>query len=92
MTSTSNDPWIIPSPDQVDSFSDAMSLSPLEQAYQEVILALVATCESHTTHGMHIDMYSKYPCLGSWDSLDPLNDIFPTDRIIVEVMSLNKTP
>lgn len=41
---------------------------------------------------MHLDTYSKSPRLGSWDSSDPLNEIFPTDESIFEVMSLDETP
>lgn len=41
---------------------------------------------------MNIDTYVPYPCLGSWDSLDPLNETFTTDKSIIEVMSLNETP
>jgi len=92
MISTSSDPWIILTPDQVDSFSDAMLLSPLEQAYQQVVLASTIVSKSHTTLSMHLDMYSQSPWLGSWDSLDPLNKIFPTNESIFEVMYIDETP
>lgn len=29
-------PWIIPTLDEIDSFGDSMTLSPLEQGYQEL--------------------------------------------------------
>lgn len=41
---------------------------------------------------MHLDTYSQSPWFGSWDSADPLNEIFPTDKSITEVMSLEETP
>jgi len=53
--STSKDPSIIPTLDQIDSFGDVMLLSPLEQAYQEVVLDLATTSESHIILSMHLD-------------------------------------
>lgn len=41
---------------------------------------------------MHLDMYLQSPWLGSWDSPDPLNEIFPADESTIEVMPLEKTP
>ena len=41
---------------------------------------------------MHVDTYSQSPWLGSWDLPDPLNEIFPTNESIFEVMSLDETP
>lgn len=69
-----------------------MPPSPLEQAYQEVILASMTTYKSHTNLSMHLNTYSQSPWLGSWDSLDPLIEIFPNDENIVEVMYLDQTP
>lgn len=92
MISTIYDPWIVPSPDQVDSLGDVMPLIPIEQAYQVVDLASAATSKSHTTLSMHLDVYSHSPWLGSWDSLDPLNETFCTDESITKVMSLEEMP
>ncbi len=63
------DPWIVPSLDQFDYFSDVMLLSPVEQAYQFFILSSMAAFEIHTTLSMRLDVYSQSPWLGSWDSL-----------------------
>ena len=41
---------------------------------------------------MHIDAYLQSSWLGSWDSPDPLNETFPTDESITEVMSLKENP
>lgn len=76
-------PMIIPSLDHVDSFGDAMSLSPLEEAYHEIVLASTTTSESHHVLNMYMDTYSQSHWICSWDSLDPLNEIFPTDESIV---------
>lgn len=67
-----------------------MPLRPLEQAYQQVILALAATYENHTTFNMKIDTYLQSPWLGYWDSPNPLNEILPTDKSIVEVVVVNE--
>jgi len=49
----------------------------------------MATSESHI---MNLDTSVPSPWLGSWDCPDPLNETFPTDESIVEVMSLDETP
>lgn len=79
MISDSIDPCIIPINDQIDSFGDAMPLSPLEINYQEIVLASMAALESHTVFSMNLDTYVPSPWLGSWDSPDPLNETFPID-------------
>lgn len=92
MISVSTDSWIIPTLDQIDLFGDSMPLSPLEQKYQEIVLASMTTLENHNVFSMNLDTYVPSPWLGSQDSLDPLNETFPTDESIVEVMSLDETP
>ena len=69
-----------------------MPLSPLEKNYQEIVLASMATSESHIVFSMKLDTYVPSHWLGSWDSMDHLNDTFPTDESIFEVMSLEKIP
>lgn len=92
MISTSHNPRIIPHPYQADSLGDIMPLSQGEQAYQAIFLASMVTYESHVTLIMHLDMYSQSLWLGSWHFLDPLNETFPTDKSITEVMSLEEIP
>jgi len=48
--------------------------------------------ESHVVFSMSLDTYVPSLWLGSWDSIDPLNKIFPTNESIIEVMSLDETP
>lgn len=57
MISTSYDPWVIPHPDQVDSFSDVIPLNPTEQAYQAIFFASAVTYETHDNLSMHLDAY-----------------------------------
>lgn len=92
MIFVSTDPWIIPTPGQIDSFGDSMPLSPTEQAYQEVILASTDALEIHVVFNVNMDTYLPSPWFGSWDSSDPLNETFPIDENIVEVISLDETP
>lgn len=40
MVSNRHNPWVIPHPDQIDNFGDVMLVSPVEQAYQAIILIL----------------------------------------------------
>lgn len=55
-------------------------------------LASMATSESHTIFSMNLETYMPSPWLGSWDSPNPLNETFPIDKSIVEVMSLDEIP
>lgn len=87
MISTCHDPWVIPHPDQIDSFCDVMSLRPLEKAYQ-VVLSFVETFEIHDHFSMGLNAYSHYPWLGSWDSPDHLNETFQTHESIIQFISL----
>ena len=92
MISTSSDLWIIPSPKQVDSFGDVMSLSPIEIDYCEFISALAPLPSNHTHLSVSLEMYSQSPWLDTLDSLDPLNELFPTDEGIVETMYVKDPP
>lgn len=85
--SISIDPWILPTPDQIDSFGDSIPLIPLEKNYQEIVLASMATSESHIVFSMNLETYVPSPWLGSWDSPNPLNETFPTNESINEVIS-----
>ena len=42
MISSSGDPWVIPSPNQIDNLGNTMMLGPIKQAYQAVLLASTA--------------------------------------------------
>jgi len=46
MILSSNDPWIIPSPDKIDNFGDNMPLKPIEQAYQAILMGSVVASET----------------------------------------------
>lgn len=88
MISNSTNPWIIHTKDQIDSFGDAMPLCPLEINYQDIVLASMATSESHIVFSINLDTYVPSPWLGSLDSLEPLIKTLPIDESIVEVVSL----
>lgn len=92
MISLPTDPWIIPTPDQIDSFGDSMLLSPLEHAYKGIVFSSTDGSKSHAIFSMNLNTYVKSPWLGSFGSLDPLNKTFPTDESIVGVMFLDETP
>lgn len=92
MILVSIDRYIIPTLDQIDSFGDSMPLSPLEQDHQEIVLASMASLESHEAFSMNLDTYVPSPWFGSWDYSDPLSEIYPLNESIIEVMSMDETP
>ena len=68
-----------------------MPPSPAEQMYQSIIMASEATSGTKNHLVSSLDTYAQSPWFGSWESDDPLNDTFPTDKSIVEVMYLEET-
>ena len=72
MITRSDDPWIIPSPEQVTSFGESMPLTPVEINYCEIVAASDPPPPEHALSSMDLDIYSKSPWLGDADSLDPL--------------------
>ena len=88
MISWYDNPWINPSPEQVDSFGDSMPLSLIEIDYFELLVALNPPLSDHAPLSMSLDAYSQSPWLGDSDSSDPLQEIFPSNEAIVETMSL----
>ena len=61
MISWSYDPWIIPLPEQVDSFGDSMSLSPIEINYCELTTASDSPPPEAAPLSMSLDVYSQSP-------------------------------
>lgn len=91
MISSNNDPWIIPSPDQINNFDDTMTLSLVEQAYQLDIVASTVASETHDQLRFILNLYLQTPWLCSYDYEDALNEMFLTYESIAEVMSLEET-
>ena len=87
-----SDPWVIPPRDQVDAFDDGMPLSPTEINYVEIVSASTSISTNHTTLGTYLDTYYQSPWLGSSDSSNPLIENFPTNKSIMEIMSLEEAP
>ena len=58
MISQSNDPWIVPLPEQVDSFMDSMPLSPIEINYCELVVALDSPPSEYAPLSTSLDVYS----------------------------------
>ena len=90
MISVKSDPWVIPSPNLVDTWGDFMPLSPAEINYVEIILASASVPTIHIASSTSLDTYFQSPWLGSSDSPDPLTDTFPSDER--EIMSLEEAP
>ena len=61
MISHSDDPWIIPLPEQVDSFGDFMPLTPIEINYCELLAASNSPPSEDAPSSMSLDIYSQSP-------------------------------
>ena len=85
MISTSSDgsidPWIIPTPSDIDSYGDQMPLSPVELAYQAIQTASEPSTDMVSTTGTTLSPITVL-------SKDLLNEVWPTDEAIREIMSL----
>ena len=67
MVSRSNDPWIIPSPEQVTSFGEQMPLTPDEINYCEIISTSDPPPADNAPSSMALDVYSQSPWLDDAD-------------------------
>ena len=72
MVSRSDDPWIIPSPEQVTDFGESMPLTPVEINYCEIVTTSDPPPPQHAPSSMALDIYSQSPWLNEADSPDPL--------------------
>jgi len=90
--SVKSNPWVIPPPDQVDSWGDVMPLRPTKINYVDIVSASASVSTDHTNLSTSLDAYSQSPCLSSSYSSDPLIDTFPTNESIMEIMSLDEAP
>ena len=92
MISRSDDPWLIPTLEQVLEFGESMPLTLVEINYCEIVTASDPPPPQHAPSSMALDIYSQSPWLSEADSPDPLKEIFPSDEAIVEKMSLEELP
>jgi len=92
MISIKSDPWVIPSPDLVDTWGEVMPLSPVEINYVEIFLASSSASSDSSVSKTSLDMYSQSPWLGTLEYLDPLVETFLVGEGIMEVMSLEEPP
>lgn len=84
------DPWILPSPTEVEQYGNAMPLSPDEETYS----AIHSESVSHIcppTEG-ELDQYSfpEWADIPSFSSHDFLNDILLSDEAIIETLALSE--
>jgi len=89
MISINLDPWVVPPVDQVDSWGEP--LSPVELNYVEIISASVSSSDSAPL-SRSLDTYVQSPWLGNPIPLDPLQEIFLSDEVILDTMSLEDPP
>lgn len=79
-----NDPWIVPDETSIHSFSDRMSLSPIELDYE----AIYSACAMHTFS--LINWFDRSLDDGTY--FDPFSHVFSTDESIMEIMMLDDAP
>ena len=86
------DPWILPSPTEVEQYGDTMPLSPAEKTYSKIQSESV----SHICPPMvdELDPYSfpEWAAIPSSSSHDFLNDVLLSDEAIIEAMALSERP
>ena len=88
MISRSDDPWIVPSPEQVASFGESMPLTLVEINYYEIVAVSDPPPADNAPLSMALDVYSQSPWLDDVDSPNPLKEVFSSDKAIMETMSL----
>jgi hypothetical protein len=86
------DPWILPSPTEVEQYGDTMPLSQAEKTYS----AIQSESVSHICPPMEdeLDMYSlpEWAAIPFSSSHDFLNDVLLSDEVIIEAMTLSERP
>jgi len=69
-----------------------MPLIPVELNYEAIESTFASTSDAYDRMSSILDKYSHSIWITSLTSLDPFNNIFPSDEGIMEVMSLEETP
>jgi hypothetical protein len=84
------DPWIVPSPIELDVLSETMPLSSVEASY---ISIQSASPSSDDQHLLALNTYSMPSWLNSlMSSFDYISQIFPSDESIAEMLSIDDIP
>lgn len=97
MISVKSDPWVIPSPDLVDTWGKVMLLSPTEINYVEIISASPSVSSDHPISRTSLNEYSHSPwfssspavmstCLEKFSSPMPIEMLVSSD--IVKIFQL----
>ena len=84
------DPWILPSPTEVEQYGDTMPLSQAEKTYSAIKSESVSHICPPTED--ELDMYSlpEWAAIPSSSSHDFLNDVLLSDEAIIEAMTLSE--
>jgi hypothetical protein len=86
----SSDPWIVPSPLELDALGDTMPLSPAEDSYVAIQSASPSTNDQNILAPDTYSMPSWFNSLSS--AFDYISQIFPFDESIMEMLSIDKVP
>jgi hypothetical protein len=86
----SSNPWIVPTPLELDALGDTMPLSLAETSYVSIQSASPSSDDQHL---LAPDSYPMPLWLNSLSSvIDYISQIFPSDESIIEILSFNDVP
>lgn len=86
------DPWILPSPTEVEQYGDTMPLSPAEKTYSMIQSESVSLICPPTGDALDIYSLPEWAAIPSSSSHDFLNDVLLSDKAIIEAMTLSERP
>lgn len=86
------DPWILPSPAEVEQYGNTMPLSSVEKTYSAIQSESVSQSCSPPEDVLDIYCLPEWAATPSSSSHDFLNDVLLSDEAIIEAMTLSKRP
>lgn len=86
------DPWILPSPTEIEQYGDTMPLSPTEKTYSAIQSESVPPICPPTGDALDIYSLPEWAAIPSSSSHDFLNDVLLSDEAIIEAMTLSERP
>ena len=87
-TITYDDPWIVPSESEIDSFGNAMPLSPYEHAYE----AVVSFTDSLSTKVDQMNVVHEDSFFSSPSALITFPEVVSSDEHLREILCVDDLP
>ena len=86
------DPWILPSPTEVEQYGDTMPLSPAEKTYSTIQSESISPNRPPMKDVLDIYSLPEWAAIPSSSSHDFLNDVLLSDEAIIEAMTISERP